>query len=77
METYTLDKLPLYSKAKIQTLNCNENIIRRLLDLGIIKDTTIIPILKSPSGDTRAYRVRGSTIALRSDDTKNIIVTNL
>lgn len=74
METYTLDKLPIYSTAKIEALNCNENITRRLLDLGIIKNTTIIPILKSPSGDTRAYRVRGSTIALRSEDSKNIII---
>lgn len=74
MEPYTLDKLPIYCTAKIESLNCNENILRRLLDLGIIKNTTIMPILKSPSGNTTAFRVRGSTIALRSEDSKNIII---
>ena len=41
---------------------------RRLLDLGIIKGTKIIPVLKSPSGDPTAFEVRGTLIALRKED---------
>lgn len=47
---------------------------RRLLDLGIVKGTTITPVLKSPSGDPTAFLVRGSTIALRKEDAKLIEV---
>ena len=41
---------------------------RRLLDLGIIKGTTITPVLKSPSGDPTAFEIRGALIALRKED---------
>jgi len=42
------------------------------LDLGIIKNTKITPIIKSPSGNPIAYEIRKSVIALREDDTKKI-----
>ncbi len=74
METYTLDKLEMNKVAKIESLNCSGDIRRRLLDLGIVKNTFIKPILQSPSGDPRAFRVRGSTIALRQEDAQNIII---
>lgn len=73
MNTITLDKLPLNSYGKIVSLNCVGPIHRRLLDLGLIKNTPIKAILKSPFGDPTAYEVRGSTIALREEDAKLII----
>ena len=73
MNTITLDKLPLNSYGKIVSLNCVGPIHRRLLDLGLIKNTPIKAILKSPFGDPPAYEVRGSTIALRKEDAKLII----
>ena len=73
MNTITLDKLPLNSYGKIVSLNCVGPIHRRLLDLGLIKNTPIKAILKSPFGDPTAYEVRGSTIALRKEDAKLII----
>ena len=41
---------------------------RRLLDLGIIPNTVITPILKSPSGDPTAFGIRGALIAIRKED---------
>lgn len=70
----TLDKLPLYSSGKIASLNCSGPLQRRLLDLGLTPNTCITSILKSPFGDPTAYEFRGSTIALREEDSRNIIV---
>ena len=68
MSIITLDILPLNSSGKIISLNCTGPIHRRLLDLGLVKNTSIKTILISPFGDPTAYEVRGSTIALRKED---------
>lgn len=49
---------------------------RRLLDLGFYKGTPIKKVLISPKGDPNAYRVRGTTIALRNNDAQYIEVIN-
>ena len=38
---------------------------RRLLDLGVVRGTSITPELASAAGDPVAYRIRGALIALR------------
>ena len=63
-----LCNLPLNTIGIIDNLNCSENIRRRLLDLGLVKGTQIIPVLKSPSGDPTAYEIRKTLIALRKED---------
>ncbi len=68
----TLDDLEMGKEGKIKEINCNNSIKRRMMDLGIIKGTTITPILKSPAGNPKAYEVRGSIIAIRSEDAKSI-----
>ena len=70
----SLDELKLNEKAIIKKVECQGNIKRRLLDLGFIKGTEITPILISPSKDPRAFYIRGSTIALRKEDAKNVLV---
>lgn len=47
---------------------------RRLLDLGFTPGTRLRPILDTFAGDPRAYRVRGTTIALRRDQSSVVIV---
>lgn len=71
-----LDDLPLGTYGKVEILNCKGAIRRRLLDLGIVKGTPIVPILKSPSGDPTAFIIRGSVIALRKEDA-NLIIVNV
>lgn len=74
MRTFNLDKINLTNKVTVHSLDCSGQIRRRLLDLGICKGTVIVPIFRSMTGDSTAYLVRGSTIALRKEDAKNIHV---
>ncbi|MCB8818220.1 FeoA family protein [Desulfosporosinus shakirovi] len=41
---------------------------RRILDLGIVPGTVLTCIGKAPAGDPIAYLIRGTVIALRSED---------
>lgn len=74
MNTTSLDKLEIDKCATISALHCNGDLRRRLLDLGLVHGTNIKAILKSPMGNPIAYEVRGSTIALRKEDSKFINV---
>jgi DtxR family Mn-dependent transcriptional regulator len=50
---------------------------RRFLDLGLTPGTVIFPELKNFFGDPRAYRIRGTLIALRGDQAAQIWVKPL
>ena len=65
----TLSELSLNKTGYIKDLKCGNGVKRRLLDLGLIPGTKIIPIFVSPSGDPTAFEVRGSIIAIRIEDT--------
>ena len=69
-----LNQLPLNKIGKIKKIDCEECIKRRLLDMGLVGGTNIIPVLVSPSSDPRAFLVRGSIIAIRKEDAENIII---
>ncbi len=74
METIPLTKLKLNTSGFIKEINCKNNIKRRLLDLGLIPNTKITPIMKSVTGDPMAYEVRNIILAIRKQDAENIIV---
>lgn len=69
-----LNFLPIGKKAKVKTLTSDGTIRRRMLDLGLISDTEVEALQKSPSGDPTAYHIRGAVIALRSDEASKIMV---
>lgn len=73
--TIPLTQLNLEVIGIIASLNCNENVKRRFLDLGIIPGTSITPVLRSIGGDPIAYEVRNTLISIRNQDAKNILVT--
>lgn len=50
---------------------------RRMMDLGIVPGTTVVAEMRSPLGDPVAYRVRGALVALRRDQAKLILITDL
>lgn len=70
--TFFLNDLPLNSYGMITNINSIGSDRRRFLDLGLITNTKIRAILKSPSGDLRAYEIRGTIIAIRDEDAKKI-----
>lgn len=67
-----LNELEINKTGRILKINCKKDIRRRLLDLGMIKGTKITPVLISPSGDPKAFDIRGTLIAIREEDTKLI-----
>lgn len=69
-----LSSLPLGKKAKVKALTSNGISRRRMLDLGLISDTEIEALQKSPSGDPVAYQIRGAVIALRTEEASRILV---
>lgn len=70
----TLNKLILDEKGYIFKIKCNEIVKRRLMDLGLIKGTCIIPRLESPTKEPRAFEFRGTLIVIREEDAKLIEV---
>ncbi|MGE5613604.1 MAG: FeoA family protein [Bacillota bacterium] len=69
-----LNLLPLGGKAKVKALVSDGPARRRMLDLGLISDTEVEALQKSPSGDPTAYHIRGAVIALRSEEASKILV---
>jgi DtxR family Mn-dependent transcriptional regulator len=53
---------------------CRGFVRRRLLDLGFTPGVRVRPDLTTFAGDPRAYRVRGTTIALRRDQSSRVLV---
>ena len=74
MKEKTVNELKLGEIGVVNKIIGEETIKRRLLDLGLIEGTNITPVLLSPSGDPRAFEFRGSLIAIRKEDAKNIKV---
>jgi ferrous iron transport protein A len=69
-----LNCLPIGKKARVKELISDGTVRRRMLDLGLITDTVIEALQRSPSGDPIAYDIRGAVIALRSDEASKILV---
>lgn len=71
-----LSEWPAGQPAAIVALDgaCRGFLRRRLLDLGFTPGTTIAPDLAPFACDPRAYRLRGTTIALRRDQARRVLV---
>lgn len=52
--------------------NINNNIKRRLMDIGLIKGTKIKCVLESPFKNPKAYQINSLVIAIRNSDAKGI-----
>ncbi len=61
-------------KCKISTLGGSDITSRRLQELGFVKNAEVECLFKSFCGDPVAYKIKGSIIALRNIDAKNITV---
>ena len=70
----TLNNLSVGESCIIKKIKESSKIKRRLLDIGLIPGTKVECILSSPSNDSLAYLIRGTTIAIRKIDSKEIEV---
>lgn len=69
-----LNSLEIHDRCKVRNLLSKGVLRRRLLDLGVIEGTKIEVLAESPSGDPRAYLIRGAVIALRVEIASTILV---
>ena len=70
----TLNNIPEGETVRVSQLLSTGAMRRRMLDIGLIEGTDIECLKKSPGGDPIAYLIRGAVIALRSEDSSQILV---
>ena len=71
---FCLNDLLPGQKARVLNISSCGTIRRRLLDLGLVKDTEVECLGASPWGDPKAYLIRGAVIAIRSQDCRHVHV---
>ncbi len=77
MHLVKLSDVPIGKLVKVRFLKNNGLNRRRMMDLGIIPEATVLVSRRSPLGDPKAYIVRGAEIALRKEEASQIIVERL
>ncbi|MBU5438558.1 ferrous iron transport protein A [Tissierella sp. MSJ-40] len=68
-----LSNLPVGQFGQVIYLDDND-LKRRFLDLGITPHTVIKTERLNPAGNPIAYNIRGTIIAIRKEEAKNILV---
>lgn len=77
MNTACLSDLPVGRSSEVLRLNTSGPMRRRLMDIGLIPQTRVECLGRSPSGDPSAYMIRGAVIALRREDASTVIIKNI
>ena len=70
----TLSEIEKNNYAIIKQINCDKILKTRLFDLGLIEGTKIKCVNIAMKGSPLAFNIRGTIIALRKSDCKNILV---
>lgn len=63
--------------ATVSSLRSTGSMRRRLLDIGLIENTDVECLGRSPGDDPTAFLIRGAVIAIRSEDCRNILIRAL
>lgn len=58
----------------VENVGCSGAMLRRLLDLGVIPGTRITALYASPAKNPVAYLIRGTVIAFRKEDSRDITI---
>lgn len=61
-------------RGRVKSLPSDGSMRRRLIDVGLIENTEVECVGKSPSGDPSAFLIRGAVIAIRSEDCLKILL---
>ena len=69
-----LNQLNLNEMAVINKIETQGDMRRRLLDIGLVENTKVKCVCISPQGDPKAYLIRGSVIAIRNVDSREILI---
>lgn len=60
--------------AVVKEIKTEGSMRRRLLDIGLVENTQVECLGRSPGGDPSAYLIRGAVIAIRAQDCAGIIM---
>ncbi|MBQ6282857.1 MAG: ferrous iron transport protein A [Bacilli bacterium] len=77
MNYITLDKIDFNEKYIIIDVLLDKNIRQRMYDFGVIENSIIEALYKSPFKDPTAYLVKETIIAIRNEDASKIIVRRI
>lgn len=72
MNELSLLSLAEGSGGSIGSIGAGGPLRTRLMDLGFSPGTNVTCLFSAPSGDPRAYMIKGSVIALRASDAAQI-----
>lgn len=72
--TICLNDLNPGERATVCALRATGSMRRRLLDIGLIEQTDVECLGRSPGGDPTAFLIRGAVIAIRSCDCRDILI---
>ncbi len=72
-----LNELKINETAVVTEINTASDMRRRFLDIGLVENTRVKCVGKSPTGDPSAYFIRGAVIAIRAVDAATIEVNVL
>lgn len=70
----SLNELLPGQRAVVGALRSTGSMRRRLLDIGLVKNTEVECLGRSPGGDPSAFLIRGAVIAIRSEDCRDILI---
>jgi len=71
----TLTNLPIGETAKILAVNGNNEITRRLMEMGVVPGVEVRIIKSAPFGDPLEVRLRGYHLAMRKSEADAIEVS--
>ena len=69
-----LSELEEGERAVVAGLETEGALRRRLRDMGVVENNSIVCIGKSPLGDPTAYEICSAVIAIRNEDAEKILV---
>jgi len=70
----SLIDVEMKAKVRVVDIALESKVRRRIMDMGIVKNTELIVTGKAPMGDPIELLVRGYTLSLRKSEAKDIMV---
>ena len=73
----TLREVPVHTTVKVEKINGEGAFRRRIMDMGITKNSEIYVRKVAPLGDPVEITVRGYELSLRRDDAESVEVVTV
>ena len=73
-EIVCLDELAPGERGVVYQLNNDIGMRRRLREIGLVEESEVECLGRSPAKDPAAYLIRGAVIAIRSKDAHGVLV---